>query len=135
MQMDKEYIENLSHPFILFLIGIEMYEGEYNYWDLPNDQVTDWHILARIQQEIEWLKIRTGEDFYLFGTKQQWKSPRIRVQKEIGTPDLDILFTVNVGRERNVRIPSTASLLPIGQERQESWHTMVSFENIGNRQL
>ena len=73
-----QYVATPEKPFVLFSMGLDGYEGESELWDLSGqgEQVTVYHILVRIRHEMDQLKRRTGEDFYLFGTQDR-KSTRL----------------------------------------------------------
>jgi hypothetical protein len=90
-----------GRSFVLFSMGLDGHNGDCELWDVPNDEVSVYHILVRIAHEMALLKTRTGEDFYLFGTGKNFVNPRDKIIENYGTVSIDILFTVNQKDEEN----------------------------------
>lgn len=87
-----------------------------------------YHILVRIKHEMELLKKRTGQDFYLFGTQKAFVAPKHKFVENYGKTSIDILFTVNVGdlkRLEGVEEPSPKDLL----RSSKGWRKMVNVDD------
>jgi len=129
--MEKlSYITAPKGPFVLFSMGLDGYEGEYDLWNLPSpdERITVYHIIVRIRHEMDLLKRRTGKDFYLFGTHKAFVGPRKKIIENYGKRPIDILFTVNrkdEDRLRTIQEPSPAALAT----SPKGWRKMVDVES------
>jgi hypothetical protein len=124
-----QYIATPNGPFVLFSMGLDGYEGECDLWNLPSpdEEVTVYHIIVRIRHEMDLLKRRTGEDFYLFGTHKAFVGPRKKIIENYGKRPIDILFTVNrkdEDRLKNVREPDPENVTCSSKR----WRKMVNRE-------
>jgi hypothetical protein len=90
------YVPTPKPPFVLFSMGLDGFTGECDLWDVPEDDVSVYHILVRIKHEMELLKKRTGGDFYVFGTHKKFLGPRKKIIENYAKKPIDILFTVNL---------------------------------------
>lgn len=115
-------------------MGLRGYEGERGLWGVPGDQITVYHILVRIKHEMELLRKRTGQDFYLFGTQKAFVAPRHKFVENYGRIPIDIHFTVNVsdlGRLEGVEEPSPKDLL----RSSKGWRKMVNVDDGHSRRI
>ena len=125
-----QYVATPEKPFVLFSMGLDGYEGESELWDLSGqgEQVTVYHILVRIRHEMDQLKRRTGEDFYLFGTHKAFMGPRKKIIETFGKRPIDILFTVN--RKDECRLANLSEPNPGNAIcSRKRWRTMVDVDN------
>lgn len=115
-------------------MGLLGYEGECELWNVPDAQITVYHILVRIKHEMELLKKRTGRDFYLFGTQRPFVAPRHKFVENYGKTPIDILFTVNVSDLRRldgVEEPSPQHL----SRSSKGWRKMVNVDDGHSRRI
>lgn len=131
-----KYVASPKGPFVLFSMGLPGFEGEYDLWNLPAKQITVYHILVRIKHEMDLLRQRTGEDFYLFGTSSKnFLKRREEIEEEFGRDrSIDILFTVNQ-RDRflieGIREPSPKDL----KRSSLGWRKMVELDTNAVRSI
>jgi hypothetical protein len=121
------YVLNPRRPFVLFSMGLKDYEGEYELWTVPDEEITVYHILVRIKHEMELLRKRTGRDFYLFGTHKHFVGPKTKLVEHCGKGPIDILFTVNLSdlaRLEGIDVPSPKNV----QCSPRRWRTMVTVD-------
>lgn len=129
-----EYISLPRRPFVLFSMGLDGYEGECDLWDLPHDEITAYHVLVRIRHEMELLRRRTGDDFYLFGTSKALVGAKEKFVNQFGEIPIDIFFTINLrdlGRLPGLHEPSPERVKCSSQR----WRTMVNVDNDRSDQI
>lgn len=95
-----EYVEP-EGPFVLLSMGMDGYE-EPDLWDLKENEITVFHILARIKHEMDLARQRTGKDYYPFGTAKAFTGTRNKFVEKYGKRDIPILFTLNSKDEKNL---------------------------------
>jgi hypothetical protein len=129
-QPEEQYLATPPGPFVVLSLALDSHDGEADLWNLPAETITLCHTLVRMKHEMKRLRQRTGQDFHLFATKENFvrASFRKKMLEELGQAPVDLLFMARVrdlARLDSIRKPSPKDLSGLAK----GWRQMVNVDS------